>query len=155
MHIQGWTVPLKKIIALKARCLKPCFGRYTRSQVWTKEIVTAITARITCHDYLWSFWFYVWNMIFMFTFQERKVVFFLIPLKISCTHMSYGMHYRNLSSVLFKNNISWCYVTYDLHLFWGTVVLLSSLDMMNICKSFSDILTVLHIHSHKPIVSHH
>lgn len=87
--------------------------------------------------------------------SRKKSLFFPDTLEDFLPHMLDGMRYPNLSSVLFKNNISWCYVTYDLHLFWGTVVSLSSLDMMNICKSFSDILTVLHIRSHKPIVSHH
>lgn len=156
MHIQAWTVPLKKIIALKASCLKPRFGRCTSLDVGNSN----------CHygeNYMsWlfviskrqSFWYYVWNTICVFTFRGKRS-FFSDALEDFLPHMLYGMHYPNLSSVLFKNNISWCYVTYDLHLFWGTVVLLSSLDMMNICKSFSDILTVLHIHSHKPIVSHH
>lgn len=68
-----------------------------------------------------SFWFYVWNTICMFTFRWKR--FFLSDiLEVFLPHMLYGMHYPNLSSVLFKNNISWCYVTYDLHLFWGTVV---------------------------------
>lgn len=50
---------------------------------------------------------------------EKKSHFFSDTLEDFLPHMLYGMHYPNLSSVLFKNSISWCYVTYDLHLFWG------------------------------------